>query len=231
MACATFAAGADFAVPQGGGKLPTIALVECLADENTQHAGQYCRATYDCDGDTGVLWEGLQAHNGRRVTLETDAISNQRDCVLKVADAARVQFFTGYRPAGRTGEVVAMVRSGNSAASATTGSPVYIPAANMLGQFLSHAAVRAATLADWCEGRGRYGGNSRSGVEACTASSVTGAAYIEAIAATDKTGCYIESIIEYQPGSPESWLSWLHETWLTQRPRVSGSDILGCNDL
>ena len=100
VALATFAHGADFAVPQderknpAASKLRTIAMVECLADEHTRQVGQYCRATYDCSGDTGALWEGLHAHNGRRVTRESDAISNQRDCVLKVDDAARVQFFT-----------------------------------------------------------------------------------------------------------------------------------------
>ena len=228
VALATFAHGADFAVPQGGGKLPTIALVECLADENTQQAGQYCRATYDCDGDTGVLWEGLQAHNGRRVTLESDAISNQRDCVLTVDDAARVQFFTGYRPAGRTGDVVAMVRSGSSAASATTGSPVHVPAANMLGQFLSHAAVRAATLADWCEGRGGDNGN-----RPCNDGDTTAALAIEAVAATDKTACYIEAVTIVARDYPWNWLPDLHRYWLSQNFGRGDGDALrlNCNDL
>ena len=226
-AVATGTFGADFSVPQGGGKLPTIALVTCLADEGTQAEGQYCRATYDCSGDTGVLWEGLTFHNGRRVTLETDPISNLRDCVLKVEDPASVSFYTGYRPEGPNGKIVAMVRSGNSAASTTTGSPVRIPPANMLGQFLSHPSVRAATLADWCRGRGRDG-------DACEEVDFTSALYLEAVPATDKTACYIEAVTVRTRGQTPEWLGALHLAWLLQdfNP-ANDSNIarLGCNDL
>ena len=223
VAFAMFASAADFAVPQGGGKLPTIALVECLADENAQASGQFCRATYDCAGDTGVLWQGLRSHNGRRVTLETDAIANQRDCVLKVEDAARVQFFTGYRPAGRTGEVVAMVRSGQHAASSTIGSTT-IPANNMLGQFLSHSAVRTATLQDWINNECDGGGHGSA--DGCR----TGGQYIEGVPATAKTFCYVEASITFRPSNRSQWLASLADDWRRQGENYS-SVYRQCNAL
>ena len=87
------AQGANFAVPQGkgGGVLPTIALVECMADENTRPAGQYCQAAYFCtggEGGKGRLWQGLSSHNSSALTL----VPSQTDCVLKVGDPARVRF-------------------------------------------------------------------------------------------------------------------------------------------
>lgn len=111
------AAAADgLAVPQGGGKLPTIALVECLAAEGSRSSGQYCRATYECSPQDGAhvggtLWEGLTYHDGRRVTLETDDIAVQRKCTLSIEDPADVWFYTGYRPGGKTGKVVGMTRA------------------------------------------------------------------------------------------------------------------------
>lgn len=93
MALATFAHGATFAVPQGegGGVLPTIALVECMADENTRPAGQYCQAAYFCtsgEGGKGRLWQGLSSHNSSALTL----VPSQTACTLKVGDPARVRF-------------------------------------------------------------------------------------------------------------------------------------------
>ena len=105
--------GAEVAVPQGAGRLPTVALVECLAEEDSRALGQYCRTSYECSGEAaGVLWEGLENHNGRRVTLETDAIATERDCILNIEDEAAVRFFTGYRPQGKSGDVVGLVRTG-----------------------------------------------------------------------------------------------------------------------
>lgn len=146
----------EFEVPQGGGKLPMIALVECLAQEGSRTEGQYCRTTYECtpqrDGTevSGTLWEGLMYSDGRRLTLESDDISVERSCVLTVDDDAKVSYYTDYRPEGKTGEVVAFTRAGSVTATLTIGSTT-IPADNMLGQFLSHPAVRADTLDEWVE--------------------------------------------------------------------------------
>lgn len=116
----------EFAVPQGGETLRTIALVECLADDGTRGAGQYCRTTYTCAGrdgryTSGTLWEGLTYADGRRVTLESDQIAFERECVLTVEDSAEVSFYTGYRGRGGQG-VVGFVRSVGSRNSAVVGS-------------------------------------------------------------------------------------------------------------
>ncbi|MDE0193486.1 MAG: hypothetical protein OXQ90_19200 [Gammaproteobacteria bacterium] len=102
IACvATSASAAEFEVPQGGGKLPTIALVECLADDGIRSEGEYCRTVYECsperDGTkvSGTMWEGLTYHDGCRVTLESDDIAFRRSCVLTVDDDAKVSYFTG----------------------------------------------------------------------------------------------------------------------------------------
>ena len=223
MAFAMFASAADFAVPQGGGKLPTIALVECFAAENSQASGQYCRATYDCAGDTGVLWEGLANHNGRRVTLETDPISNQRDCVLKVDDTAKVQFFTGYRPAGRTGEVVALVRSGTSAVTVAVNT-METPSPNMLEQFLF--AVQYATLQDWIDYTNTTSSQcSRHGCREVGAMLTT-------VPATDRTRCYVEQEVARATSYVGQILGALARAWSDQRSaRANLSDGYDCNEL
>ena len=40
MLVAFHASAAKFDVPQGGGRLPTIALIECLAEENSRSMGE-----------------------------------------------------------------------------------------------------------------------------------------------------------------------------------------------
>ena len=115
LAVATSALGIEFDVPQGAGTLPTIALIECLAQDGIRGEGEYCRTTYECrDGQDyvveGVLVEGMTYSNGRRTTLATDAIATQRSCIIDVADDARVSFFSAYRPSGRDGELVGLSR-------------------------------------------------------------------------------------------------------------------------
>ena len=197
----TSASAAQFEVPQGGGKLPTIALVQCLAAEGSRMEGQYCRTTYECaqqrDGTSvsGVVWEGLTYHDGRRVTLESHQIAVERNCVLSVEDDAKVSYFTGYRPEGKAGDVVAFTRAGSSTVTVTLGSTT-IPAANMLGQFLSHAAVRAETLDEWVNRpEDGYCGTRNDFRTRCR----TAGMYIEGIAASDKTACYIDARIGVDP--------------------------------
>ena len=232
LTAATIAFGADFNVPQGGGKLPTIALIECLAEDGTHNQGSYCRTTYSCDGGSleGVLVEGLLYHNGRRVTLPTDTIATERNCVIDVGDAARVQFFTGYRPEGPPGNVVAMVRSGTAASTVTIGSTT-IPPENMLGQFLSHSAIRAATLDEW---RRLECGltDTRRGREDC----LTGGQYIEGVPATERTACYVNARIIQTDDYRSLLLTYLAADWADQsyaRQTYGGSDDhdLMCNEL
>ena len=226
----------DFNVPQGGGKLPTIALVSCLAAEDAHALGQFCRTTYRCAGgagqaaDEGVLWEGLRYHNGRRVTLESDAIANGRGCVLDIEDPAVVQFFTGYRPLGPNGEVVAFVRSGR-AASSSAQVDLTTPPNNMLGQFLH--AVQAATLEEWIDrvnakpittfGDCDNQGCDRSG------------RMLEGTTATGKTLCYVQQRIGANIGDALV-LRYLAEDWATRIPasyRYDGTPVdnkLDCND-
>ena len=215
-------AAGDFDVPQGGGKLPTIALVECLAQDGSRTEGQYCRTTYECtsqrDGTvvSGTLWEGLPYADGRRVTLESDDISRQRSCVLTVDDSAKVSYFTGYRPDGKEGDVVAFTRAGSVMFTLTIGSTT-IPADNMLGQFLSHHAVRADTLDDWAE-------IDEPGY--CGAVSPTdcrnNGTFIEGVPATEKTACYVKARIEVTD-SPWIWLQYLKDDWVRQEPATTYS--------
>ena len=221
-------AAGDFDVPQGGGKLPTIALVECLAQDGSRTEGQYCRTTYECtpqrDGTvvSGTLWEGLTYADGRRVTLETDDIARERSCVLNVEDGAKVSYFTGYRPDGKDGEVVAFTRAGSHTLTLTVGSST-VPVDNMLGQFLSHHAVRADTLEDWVEiDETYYCGGSAS----CTVAGT----FIEGIPATEKTACYVEARINVTD-VPSLWLDYLKGDWVAQRYAIDFNYDPECNDL
>lgn len=106
------AAANEFNVPQGGGRLPTIVLVECLAEEGSRGTGEYCRTTYQCsptrDGAeiSGTLWKGIMYHNGRLVTSGEEPIATERSCVLTVEDGAKVTDYHAYRPDGKEGESV-----------------------------------------------------------------------------------------------------------------------------
>ena len=226
-------AAGDFDVPQGGGKLPTIALVECLAQDGSRTEGQYCRTTYECtpqrDGTvvSGTLWEGLTYADGRRVTLETDDIARERSCVLNVEDGAKVSYFTGYRPDGKDGEVVAFTRAGSHTLTLTVGSST-VPVDNMLGQFLSHHAVRADTLEDWVEiDEPGYCGEYAWRIDPCRIAGT----FIEGIPATEKTACYVKARIEVTL-EPSGWLQLLKSDWVERQyaTNYSGYDP-ECNDL
>ena len=226
------AGAAEFKVPQGGGKLPTIALVACLASEGSRAEGQYCRTTYECtpqrDGTTvsGTLWEGLTYHDGRRVTLETDDIAVERSCVLNVEDGAKVSYFTGYRPDGKTGDVVAFTRAGSHTLTLTVGNST-VPVDNMLGQFLSHHAVRADTLEDWANiDEPGYCAEYEWQIERC----VNNGTFIEGIPATDKTACYVEARINVTD-DPSIWLTLLKDDWVAQSYATLSQYDPECNDL
>ena len=213
-------------MPQGGGKLPTIALVECLAEEGSRTEAEYCRTTYECSptrdgtGVSGTLWEGLTYHDGRRVTLATDQIANQRSCKLTVEDDAKITYYTADRPDGLEGEIVAFTRIGSAASTSTIGT-FTVPAANMLGPFLSHNAVGTATLGEWtdsvCADIEDEGEQGR-----CRVQNGNAGFYLEGIAATEKTACYVEAEIAYgiQQGDPRrEWLGALVNTWSTTQDR------------
>lgn len=96
-------------VPQGSGVFPTIGQVNCLEESGS---GRYCAATYECSGGvSGVLWDDLANHDGRRAIGATSPVANGRDCVITVDGSAAVRWLTGYRPSGRAGELVDLTNS------------------------------------------------------------------------------------------------------------------------
>ena len=216
-----------FDVPQGDERLLTIALVECLAEENSRSMGEYCYTTYSCsptrDGDgmrmPGTLWRGLPYHDGRRVTTADDDIAFGRSCVMTVADDAKITWFTGYRPDGKEGEVVGIVKA--------TGATPAVPHDNMLEQFLSHKRVggrfrdrywydrrgkprEMKTLDDWLE----YSCGATVN-DICISQNEESGIYLEGIPATLQTGCYVEQVISDELGFSRGgyWLSDVAKEW------------------
>ena len=99
-------------VPQGSGVFPTIGQVNCLEESGS---GRYCAATYECSGGvSGELWGDLANHDGRRAIGATSPVANGRDCVITVDGSAAVRWLTGYRPGGRTGELVGLTTSADA---------------------------------------------------------------------------------------------------------------------
>ena len=143
LAGATLALGIELDVPQGGGRLPTIAMIECLAQDGGRNEGEYCRTTYECsDGENrveGVLVEGMTYHNGRRVTLATDPIATQRSCTINVQDGARVSFFSAYSPSGAGGELVGLSRIEPIGQTETAGGGLGV--GNLTGQKMHKSLV------------------------------------------------------------------------------------------
>ena len=103
-----FAETSTIEVPQGTGVFPTIGQIKCLEELGS---GRFCAATYECSDDSGELWGDLANHNGRRAIGATSPVANQRDCVITVDGKASVRWLTGYRPAGRQGELVGLTTS------------------------------------------------------------------------------------------------------------------------
>ena len=223
MAATAFHAGAiaaEFDVPQGGGRLPTIALVECLAEEHSRSTGEYCRTTYACSPTrdsaevSGTLWEGLIHHDGRRVTSGEDPIAFQHSCILTVEDDAKITYYTAYRPDGKEGEIEGFSRTRSTTRTETMGSFTVSPD-NMLAQFLSHNAVRANTLDDWIE-RVCRSVEDDDEHDRCRHGTDNAGFYIEGIPATRKTGCYVEADIVYsiqQRYQKKDWLFGLVRRW------------------
>ena len=106
-----FAQTTTIEVPQGTGVFPTIGQIKCLEELGS---GRFCAATYECSDDSGELWGDLANHNGRRAIGATSPVANQRDCVITVDGKASVRWLTGYRPEGRTGELVGLTTSADA---------------------------------------------------------------------------------------------------------------------
>ena len=106
-----FAETTTIEVPQGTGVFPTIGQIKCLEELGS---GRFCAATYHCSDDSGELWGDLGNHNGRRAIGATSPVANQRDCVITVDGKASARWLTGYRPDGRTGELVGLTTSADA---------------------------------------------------------------------------------------------------------------------
>ena len=96
-------------VPQGSGNYATIGQIECLEEEGS---GRYCAATWECaDGTSGDLWRDMENHDGRRTIVPDHPIANRRGCTVEVDGKAAAQWFHGFRPAGRDGNVVGLANA------------------------------------------------------------------------------------------------------------------------
>lgn len=91
-------------VPQGSPVFPTIGQVDCLEQASS---GRLCAATYECaSGESGELWGDMGNPDGRRTTAADSDIALKRGCVVTVDGQAAVRWFSGFRPAGRTGPLL-----------------------------------------------------------------------------------------------------------------------------
>lgn len=107
-----FAQDTTIEVPQGSGMFPTIGQINCLEKLGS---GRYCAATYECSGGvSGELWGDLANHDGRQAIGASSPVANGRDCVITVDGSAAVRWLTGYRPSGRTGELVGLTISADA---------------------------------------------------------------------------------------------------------------------
>ena len=91
-------------VPQGSPVFPTIGQVDCLEEVAS---GRLCAAAFECaDGSSGELWGDMGNPDGRRTTSAGDDVALKRGCVVTVDGKAAVRWFSGFRPAGRTGPLL-----------------------------------------------------------------------------------------------------------------------------
>ena len=96
-------------VPQGSPVFPTIGQVDCLEEASS---GRLCAATWACaDGTSGELWGDMGNPDGRRTTAADSDIAIKRGCVVTVDGAAAVRWFSGFRPAGRTGDLLGVTEA------------------------------------------------------------------------------------------------------------------------
>ena len=101
VAPAVFAQETTIEVPQGSPVFPSIAQVDCLEEVAS---GRLCAATWECaDGSAGELWGDMGNPDGRRTTSAGHDVAIKRGCVVTVDGQAAVRWFSGFRPAGRTG--------------------------------------------------------------------------------------------------------------------------------
>ena len=91
-------------VPQGSPVFPTIGQVDCLEEASS---GRLCAASFECvDGSAGELWSDMGNPDGRRTTSADHDVAIKRGCVVTVDGRAAVRWFSGFRPAGRTGDLL-----------------------------------------------------------------------------------------------------------------------------
>ena len=91
-------------VPQGSPAFPSIGQVDCLEEVAS---GRLCAASWACaDGSSGALWGDMGNPDGRRTSGADADIAIKRGCVVTVDGKAAVRWFSGFRPAGRTGPLV-----------------------------------------------------------------------------------------------------------------------------
>ena len=91
-------------VPQGSPVFPTIGQVDCLEEASS---GRLCAASFECaDGSMGELWPDMGNPDGRRTTSADHDVAIKRGCVVTVDGRAAVRWFSGFRPAGRTGDLL-----------------------------------------------------------------------------------------------------------------------------
>ena len=99
-------------VPQGSWVFPTLGQVNCLEERGS---GRLCAATWECaDGESGELWGDMFNHDGRRVIDADSPVAAKRSCSIEVSGKASVRWLSGYRPDGRTGEVIGLTSFGEA---------------------------------------------------------------------------------------------------------------------
>lgn len=99
-------------VPQGSWVFPTLGQVNCLEEMGS---GRLCAATWECaDGESGELWGDMVNHDGRRVIDADSPVAAKRSCSIEVSGKASVRWLSGYRPDGRTGEVIGLTSFGEA---------------------------------------------------------------------------------------------------------------------
>ena len=104
LSLASLAQETTMEVPQGSPVFPTIGQVDCLEEVAS---GRLCAAAFECaDGSSGELWGDMGNPDGRRTTAPDADIALKRGCVVTVDGRAAVRWFSGFRPAGRTGPLL-----------------------------------------------------------------------------------------------------------------------------
>ena len=190
-------------VPQGSPVFPTIGQVDCLEEVAS---GRLCAAAFECaDGSSGELWGDMGNPDGRRTTAPDADIALKRGCVVTVDGAAAVRWFSGFRPAGRTGPLLGVTAAPaakrplvRSAASAT-GSD------GLLLDWLidEHGYDVQALLDNECDHIRDEATDRR---RECEASLRQRLRSLLDVASTEYTRCVAELVVEHERGSNGTWI-------------------------